>query len=260
MNQAMNLYDVLGVKQDASPDAIRRAYRTLAKRFHPDAHPNDKEAGERFREVAQAYEILSDPRRRRQYDLTQPEKETEGSNVELASFRRNRGRGFIDALRRGTSWAAVISILALALLSACNPALVSWNERLTGFLLTTFIFGTLRVLYTYRRRSSSSNDRGGTAEPGSSDGDSGPIRWIRAAGRATGTWYKGARTFSTAIRRNTTWKTLLCALGLAVVGCLAGHSQRERLAMSSALFLLTWVLHLGAIFVRWFDSKENGGR
>lgn len=63
-----NYYETLGVRRDASADEIKKAYRSLARQFHPDANPGDEEAERRFKELAQAYEILSDPERRAQYD------------------------------------------------------------------------------------------------------------------------------------------------------------------------------------------------
>jgi DnaJ-class molecular chaperone len=63
-----DLYAVLGVARDADEDAIRKAYRQLARRFHPDVNPGDHEAEERFKSVSQAYAVLSDPERRRNYD------------------------------------------------------------------------------------------------------------------------------------------------------------------------------------------------
>jgi DnaJ-class molecular chaperone len=65
---AKNLYEVLGVAEDADADGIRSAYRKLAIKFHPDKNPGDKAAEERFKELTQAYEVLSDAKKRQAYD------------------------------------------------------------------------------------------------------------------------------------------------------------------------------------------------
>lgn len=65
----MNLYIVLGVDRDASVEEVKRAYRRLARKYHPDINPGDRAAAALFRRIADAYETLSDPDRRRQYDL-----------------------------------------------------------------------------------------------------------------------------------------------------------------------------------------------
>lgn len=62
-------YAVLGVARDAGQDEIKRAYRKLARELHPDANPGDAAAHERFKEVTHAYEVLSDPAKRQNYDL-----------------------------------------------------------------------------------------------------------------------------------------------------------------------------------------------
>jgi molecular chaperone DnaJ len=67
----MDLYLVLGVQREASEGDIKRAYRRLARRWHPDINPGDREAAVRFRQVLDAYETLSDPDRRRRYDAGQ---------------------------------------------------------------------------------------------------------------------------------------------------------------------------------------------
>jgi len=61
-------YGVLGVTSNATQDQIKRAYRKLAKKWHPDANPNDKTAGERFKTITEAYSILSDAEKRKHYD------------------------------------------------------------------------------------------------------------------------------------------------------------------------------------------------
>jgi curved DNA-binding protein len=63
-----SLYDTLGVAREAEADAIKKAYRRLAKKFHPDANPGDKKAEERFKEISRAYDVLSDAEKRRAYD------------------------------------------------------------------------------------------------------------------------------------------------------------------------------------------------
>jgi DnaJ-class molecular chaperone len=61
-------YEVLGVTRDASPEAIKKAYRGLARKYHPDVNPGDKTAESKFKEVQQAYDILSDQEKRARYD------------------------------------------------------------------------------------------------------------------------------------------------------------------------------------------------
>ena len=61
-------YKLLGVPREASGDDVRKAYRKLARQHHPDANPDAPEAEERFKEIQQAYEILSNPEKKRQYD------------------------------------------------------------------------------------------------------------------------------------------------------------------------------------------------
>ena len=61
-------YEVLGVPKDADEAALKKAYRVLAKKYHPDANPGDKEAEAKFKEASEAYSVLSDPEKRKKYD------------------------------------------------------------------------------------------------------------------------------------------------------------------------------------------------
>ena len=63
-----NFYEILGVPTSATPEEIKKAYRTLALKHHPDRNPGDMKAEEKFKELAGAYEIFSDPEKRREYD------------------------------------------------------------------------------------------------------------------------------------------------------------------------------------------------
>src|SRR5437899_2798467 len=68
MAQQKDYYRVLGVAESASADEIKKAYRKLAKKHHPDANPGNKTAEGRFKEISEAYSVLSDADKRKQYD------------------------------------------------------------------------------------------------------------------------------------------------------------------------------------------------
>ena len=67
MAEKRDYYEVLGVDKNASEAEIKRAYRKVAKKYHPDMNPGDKEAEEKFKEAAEAYEVLSDPEKKSKY-------------------------------------------------------------------------------------------------------------------------------------------------------------------------------------------------
>lgn len=76
MTASKNYYAILGVDKKATSDEIRSAYRKLARKYHPDHNPGDKEAEAKFKEAVEAYEVLSDPAERKKYDT--PERGTRG--------------------------------------------------------------------------------------------------------------------------------------------------------------------------------------
>lgn len=83
MSSSQDYYQTLGVARDADADTIKKAYRKLAMQFHPDRNPGNKEAEEKFKECAEAYDVLSNSEKRSQYD-----------RFGHAAFKQGAGRGF----------------------------------------------------------------------------------------------------------------------------------------------------------------------
>jgi DnaJ-class molecular chaperone len=88
-------YKILGVREDATDEEIKRAYRELARKYHPDRNPGDKRMEEKFKEINEAYSVLSNPEKRRRYDQLRKFSSGAGgfSNIEFEDFIRNFGGG-----------------------------------------------------------------------------------------------------------------------------------------------------------------------
>ena len=89
----MNPYQVLGVSQTDDEDIIKKAYRKAAKECHPDTHPGDKRAEERFKEIGEAYRILSDKQKRKEYDARAAQRERESATGRYSAQTGRRSAG-----------------------------------------------------------------------------------------------------------------------------------------------------------------------
>lgn len=107
-------YKILGVSESASADDVKKAYRNLAKKYHPDTNPGNKSAEEKFKEVSEAYYVLSDANKRREYDafkrsgFSQGPRPGQGAGAYGGGFQGAQGFDFEEILRafgRGQSGA-----------------------------------------------------------------------------------------------------------------------------------------------------------
>lgn len=104
MPSSDDLYALLELSADATPDEIKRAYRRLAKRWHPDRNPNNPEAAERFKAIAAAFEMLSEPGRRRKFDARRAGEARDDDFLDRVA----------DAVERGQRWAEQVVVPHIA--------------------------------------------------------------------------------------------------------------------------------------------------
>src|SRR5687767_10890663 len=93
MAPTKDFYAVLGVSSSAMQDEIKKAYRKLAKKYHPDANASDAKAAERFKEISEANNVLSDPAKRKQYDEMRRLGAFDGGFGGFGGGARSRGAG-----------------------------------------------------------------------------------------------------------------------------------------------------------------------
>src|SRR5690348_176248 len=92
--QQKDYYGALGVKKSASSEEIRKAFRKLARKYHPDVNPNDKKAEEKFKEISEANDVLSDPKKRKIYDQLGYYSDNIDPAAAEAYARQGQGGGF----------------------------------------------------------------------------------------------------------------------------------------------------------------------
>ncbi len=109
MDNKRDYYVVLGVSKNATPEELKKAYRKLALKYHPDKNPGDKAAEEKFKEAAEAYDVLNDPDKRAKYDQW-------GHNMGPSGFGGGAGGGGFHA--SGMSMEDSVNMAAPAALAA----------------------------------------------------------------------------------------------------------------------------------------------
>ncbi len=196
--QNKDYYATLGVKKTATPEEIRKAFRKLARKYHPDVNPNDKKAEEKFKEISEANDILSDEKKRKVYDqLGFYSDQIDPAQAEAYARQQSGGGG---RSRRSTSTA---SIFPGSERPGCAGQRRRGPDRLRGAASKTFF------RESSRERSSRRSRAGRSREPISSTRP----RWIsgrRSAAARRGCRCTGRRPALPATARRSTGGSMQC--------------------------------------------------
>ena len=118
MSEKRDYYEVLGVPRDADPSAMKKSYRKLAMQFHPDRNPDNPEAAAKFKEAAEAYDVLSDQEKRARYDRFGHE----GLRARFAPAAASRSRFAFAAAAASGARAFCRSLVAVGALRSATGA------------------------------------------------------------------------------------------------------------------------------------------
>lgn len=132
-----DFYTILGVTKESTPEEIKKSYRKLALQYHPDKNPGNKEAEDKFKEISEAYEILSDPQKRNAYDNPNPFNSFGGMGGfggrdpfgEMFGFNFNQRKPDLNSPRRGTDLRLSLNIsMASLLLGGEEKFTITYDE------------------------------------------------------------------------------------------------------------------------------------
>ena len=165
----MDYYDILGVDRGADEKEVKRAYKKLVKKYHPDANPGDKDAAKKFRKITEAYAALSDPEQKAKYDRTEQwkseeqasRKEDPDQKAKVYQFRSKKQQGVLRLIRPAilTVFLLVLSVLAIrggGEFPGGEPQVRYWLDNLVEWIgkykgAAAIVLSLLSGLYMYIR-------------------------------------------------------------------------------------------------------------